>query len=196
MAQDFKEKNDFKRAHFIQMNLFRPCFKAKSFDLVISNGVLHHTSDPFLAFQTISSLVRPGGYLLVGLYHKYGRIMNDLRRFLFHLTKDKFQFLNAYLRNKSLSEAKRTAWFMDQYKNPHESKHTINEIIRWINNIGFRYINSIPQTIPFTGFSGNEKLFESSRVGNMFERWLVDIGMMFSGRREGGFFIVISQSQK
>ena len=60
LANDFKQKNKLDRAHFFQMNLFRPFFKPESFDLVISNGVLHHTSDPRLAFQSISRLVKPG----------------------------------------------------------------------------------------------------------------------------------------
>ena len=59
MATAFKQQNDCDRAHFVQMNLFRPAFKPGSFDLVISNGVLHHTSDPFLGFKSISRLVRP-----------------------------------------------------------------------------------------------------------------------------------------
>ena len=56
LAQEFKNRNNLERARFYQMNLFRPCFKPETFDLVISNGVLHHTSDPFLAFKSISGL--------------------------------------------------------------------------------------------------------------------------------------------
>lgn len=127
LADDFKEKNDLQRAHFYQMNLFRPSFKPQSFDLVISNGVLHHTSDPFLAFQSIANLVKPNGYILIGLYHKYGRLVTDLRRLIFNLTKDHLKFLDPRTINKNISRAKRNAWFTDQYKNPHESKHTVEE---------------------------------------------------------------------
>ena len=58
LATAFKTQNELDRAHFLQMNLFRPCFKPASFDLVISNGVLHHTADPFLGLQSISRLVK------------------------------------------------------------------------------------------------------------------------------------------
>src|SRR5438093_9887951 len=78
LAQRFKERNQLGRVMFIQMNLFRPVLKPESFDLVISNGVLHHTADPFLAFQRISALVKPNGYILIGLYHTYGRLLTDL----------------------------------------------------------------------------------------------------------------------
>ena len=53
MATAFKEQNELDRAQFLQMNLFRPAFKPGTFDLVISNGVLHHTSDPLLGFKSI-----------------------------------------------------------------------------------------------------------------------------------------------
>ena len=103
LACEFKNRNNLKRAHFCQMNLFRPCFKRETFDMVISNGVLHHTSDPFLGFRTISSLIKPGGFMLVGLYHKYGRLITDLRRLIFKLSKDKLKFLDRRSVNSDIS---------------------------------------------------------------------------------------------
>ena len=80
LGQRFKQQHGLSRAHFVQMNLFRPVFAPGSFDLVISNGVLHHTAEPFRAFRSISTLVKPGGYILVGLYHRWGRLITDFRR--------------------------------------------------------------------------------------------------------------------
>ncbi len=131
------------------MNLFRPCFKPASFDLVISNGVLHHTADPFLGLQSISRLVKPGGYLLVGLYHKYGRLATDIRRWVFNATNDRFMFLDRHAVDSRVSAAKRRSWFMDQYKNPHESKHTVGEVLGWLERIGFEFVHAIPKTVPF-----------------------------------------------
>ena len=196
MAQEFKNKNDLKRAHFYQMNLFRPCFKPQSFDMVISNGVLHHTSDPFLAFKSVSALVRPKGYILVGLYHKYGRLITDFRRLIFKATKDKLKFLDGRTVNEDISVSKRNAWFMDQYKNPHESKHTVGEVLYWLDKTGFKFIHSIPKTVPFEPIKESEQLFNPDRIGNWFERALVNIGMMFKGGKEGGFFIIIAQKMK
>jgi ubiquinone/menaquinone biosynthesis C-methylase UbiE len=193
MGQEFKEKNALKRACFYQMNLFRPCFKPGSFDLVISNGVLHHTSNPFLAFKTISRLVRPNGYIMVGLYHKYGRLITDTRRRIFYITKDKFKFLDRRIVNKDISQAKRDAWFMDQYKNPHESKHTVGEVLKWLNETGYTFVNSIPKTNILKGFGETERLFKPDKVGSLFERFLVNIGMSFKGGSEGGFFVVIAK---
>ena len=106
MATSFKGQNELDRAHFLQMNLFRPCFKPASFDLVISNGVLHHTSDPLLGFKSIARLVKPGGYILVGLYHRYGRLATDIRRALFRATNDRFMFLDRHATDQRVSAGK------------------------------------------------------------------------------------------
>jgi SAM-dependent methyltransferase len=194
LGQQFKQANHLGRVHFLQMNLFRPAFKPASFDLAISNGVLHHTSDPFLAFETIAELVRPGGYVLVGLYHRYGRLVTDFRRWVFRLSGDRFTFLDPNLRQRALRSAKRRAWFMDQYKTPHESKHTIGEVIGWLERTGLRFVRSLPSSKPFQPPSHAESLFEPEQPGNAFERALVELGMVRGGSREGGFFVVIGRT--
>jgi SAM-dependent methyltransferase len=196
MAKNFKDANCLTRAHFYQMNLFRPCFKPQSFDLVISNGVLHHTSDPFLAFKSISDLVKPNGYILIGLYHKYGRLATDIRRVIFNITKDKLKILDQHASNKNISQAKRNAWFMDQYHNPHESKHTVKEVLHWLDSTNFKFIHSIPKTVPFKNIDQQEKLFKPDKLGSAFERFIVNAGMVLKGHREGGFFIIIAKKSK
>jgi SAM-dependent methyltransferase len=192
MAQKFKEKNDLKRAHFFQMNLFRPCFAPGKFDLVICNGVLHHTGDPFLGFRTIATLVKPRGYIMISLYHKYGRLTTDLRRGVFRLTRDRLRGLDPRMHEK-ISEARKTAWYMDQYKNPHESKHTIGEVLGWLKETGFSFVKSIPKTVPLAPFKESEKLFVKDELGGWLSRSIVELGMMVTASRDGGLFILIAQ---
>lgn len=193
LASRFKELNELKRAYFCQMNLFNPCFKKETFDLVISNGVLHHTSDPLLGFMTIANLVKPGGYILIGLYHKYGRLATDIRRLIFKYSKDRFKFLDRRVVSQGIDEIRRQAWYLDQYKNPHESKHTVGEVLKWLDQSGLEFIHSIPKTTLFEGVSESEKLFKADRLGNVFERFLQDVAMIFPGHKEGGFFTVIAK---
>jgi SAM-dependent methyltransferase/uncharacterized protein YbaR (Trm112 family) len=191
MAQGFKERNDLKRARFFQMNLFRPCFKPGQFDLVISNGVLHHTADPFLAFRTISTLVKPKGYILIGLYHKYGRLTTDIRRGILKMTRDRVNLDRRMSEN--ISAARKKSWYMDQYKNPHESKHTVEEVLGWLKQTGFTFVKSIPKTVPFESFSESEKLFAPDALGSWLSRSLVEMGMAVTACRDGGLFIVIAR---
>jgi SAM-dependent methyltransferase len=193
LAQNFKEKNRIANAAFLQMNLFRPVFKPESFDLVVCNGVLHHTSDPFLGFQTISKLVKNDGFIVIGLYNTYGRLFTDSRRAIFRLTGNRLKFLDPHLRNRNVGKAKKNAWFMDQYKHPHESKHTIGEVIEWFDSSGFEFVNSIPKATAFSSFQENEKLFEANPAGSAFDHFLVQLGMVLTGGREGGFYLMIGR---
>ncbi len=42
------------------------------FDLVVSNGVIHHTTDPRLALRELVRVLKPGGTIILGLYGKTG----------------------------------------------------------------------------------------------------------------------------
>jgi len=192
LGEEFKEKNDLRTVHFLQMNLFRPCFKPGTFDLVFCNGVLHHTSDPFLGFESIARLVRPRGYVMIGLYHRYGRTITNIRRQIFRMTGDRFAFLDPNLRRRQTSAPKKRAWFMDQYKHPHESTHTIREVIGWVEKVGLRFVKSIPKTngLPF---SPSERLFAPEPPGTTTQQTFSELAMALSGSQEGGFFIVIAQ---
>ena len=191
LGQGFARDHQLSRVRFVQMNLMRPAFQPASFDLVISNGVLMTTPDPFGAFRTISGLVKPGGYLLIGLYHKYGRLGTDLRRAIFRVTGDRLLFLDPTLRRSQLSEGKRRAWFADQYKHPHEVKHTVAELVGWVEKIGFSFVRSIPRTKLFQPMTGAENLFEVDEQGNALERFLVEVSQAFRGGHDGGFFTII-----
>jgi SAM-dependent methyltransferase len=193
LAQNFKEKNSLKRAGFYQMNLFRPIFKDESFSLVICTGVLHCTSDPFKGFQVISRLVKKGGYIIIGLYNKYGRIITDIRRVVFKILGERFIFLDPRLRKNDISDVKKHTWFLDQYKHPHESKHTIEEVLRWFDSSGFDFINSIPKSEALQAFSEDELLFRQNPRGNWLDHILVQAKLIFTGSGEGGFFLMIGR---
>ena len=193
MGHDFKEKNQIANVCFVQMNLFRPVFRQDTFDLVICNGVLHHTSDPYAGFRSISGLARKGGFLIVGLYNTYGRIPQDIRRFIFKVTGNRLKVLDARLRDSAISDSRKHIWFMDQYKNPHESKHTIAEVLSWFERSGVEFIDSIPKCKVLAPLSPQEKLFEASPRGTGLDHFLVQLGMLLSGGREGGFFVMIGR---
>lgn len=195
LAHEFRERNDIDNACFLQMNLFRPVFRPESFDVVISTGVLHHTSDPFLGFRTILSCVKRGGFIIIGLYNAYGRLTTDLRRLIFRLNGDRFRFLDPRLRSERLDEGRERAWFMDQYKHPHESKHTIGEVLRWFERCGVEFVNGIPKVTASGTFSPEERLFESNSRGSALDHVLVQLSMLLTGGREGGFFIMIGRKK-
>jgi 2-polyprenyl-3-methyl-5-hydroxy-6-metoxy-1,4-benzoquinol methylase len=195
LADGFRQKNNIENVKFVQMNLFKPVMKDESFDLVISNGVLHHTYDPALAFATISKLVKPGGHIAIGLYNKYGRLAMDAKRLIFRLTGDKLLFLDYRMRQKGVDQIRKRTWFRDQYQNPNEYKHTMDEVLGWFGKAGFEYTNSIPK-IDFSGeIEESEQIFSSHPVGTKTQHMLSQLRLVFTGAKEGGFFIMIGRKK-
>ena len=76
------------------MSLFNLFFKKEFFDVIISNGVLHHTENPKLAFMELTKYLKKDGYVIIGLYHRYGRIFTKIRQFLIKVFGDSFKFLD------------------------------------------------------------------------------------------------------
>jgi SAM-dependent methyltransferase len=195
LGEAFRSAHQINNLALCQMNLFRPAFKTGAFDLVISNGVLHHTSDPRGAFTSISRLVRPGGFIAIGLYNSYARIPTDLRRVLFNVVGDRFAFLDRRLRESGLNAARRRAWFQDQYKNPHESKHTIDEVLRWFDSGGFDFISSIPRT-DGGEVNAEHRLFEPHPRGSALDRMGAQMRMLLAGGQDGGLFVMIGRKRR
>ena len=46
LGENFRKKTNIENLFFLKMSLFNLCFKKDFFDVIISNGVLHHTSKP------------------------------------------------------------------------------------------------------------------------------------------------------
>jgi SAM-dependent methyltransferase len=195
LATRFKQAHDVPSVGFLQMNLFRPAFRPGTFDVVISNGVLHHTGDPRGGFTSILRCLRPGGFIIIGLYNTYARLTTDARRLVFRLTGDRLTFLDPRLRRVALNAGRRRAWFRDQYKHPHESKHSFDEVLGWFEDSGVEFVASIPRCVATERFSADERLFASRARGSAFDRLVVQIGMLLSGGREGGFFTMIGRKK-
>ena len=195
LAEGFRASNNIGNVRFYQMNLFKPIFNPASFHLLICQGVLHHTGDPYLGFQRLVPLVKDNGYIIVGLYNKYGRLITDLRRLVFKLLRDRFKFLDPRLRSTDRGKLKRDAWFNDQYKHPHESKHTIGEVLRWFDENGIEFVNSIPHPKPFSPITKEEKLFRSTPRGNFMQHLAVQLFSIINGYREGGLFIMVGKKR-
>jgi carbamoyltransferase len=192
LAQRFKIEHELERATFAQMNLFQPALKDDFFDVVISNGVLHHTSDCRGAFRRISRLARPGGYVVVGLYSAYSRKLHYARRALFRWTGLTNAWLDPHLARVGAA-GKREAWFQDQYCHPRESCHTLDEVLGWMEESGLEFINSIPKPMPGPAIAQDERLFAPRSQGNGISRFLSQLGSLGNGYREGGFFVIIGR---
>jgi ubiquinone/menaquinone biosynthesis C-methylase UbiE len=193
----FGERHGIDNCIFVNGDLINDPFLANHFDLVWCSGVLHHTENAEKGFKTIAKWVCPDGYVIIGLYNFYGRMRTVFRQLLYRsLGKSKFgksllSILDPVLR-KRVSESRKKAWFRDQYENPVESLHTLDEVLQWFDASGIEFISSIPacDTSPID----YENIFSKKSRGNKATRLLSQILMLFlrSGS-EGGLFLVIGK---
>jgi len=192
-ANGFKNRFDLKRVRFCQGNLFHIPLKSESFDYVFCNGVLHHTGDAYRGFREAVRLLKPGGFFILGLYNTYGRLLLDLRRVIFQVTKNRFRGLDALLRRKGTSSKKKLIWFKDQYEHPHETKHSVDEVLGWFRAEGLEYINALPPIRAAESFDPKAPLFEAKVPGGRLDHLLAQIGWVFTKDKEGGFFLLIGR---
>jgi len=193
LAVGFRDRFGINNAHFVQMNLFDPFFRDHSFDVVVSNGVLHHTADAAAAFRSIERLVKPGGYIVVGLYNWLGRLPTLWLRSLVHTFGDAAALVDSRMRSEH-NLGRRKAWLMDQYRHPHETKHSISEVLRWFDQSGFEFMSCIP-TIGDLDFTDDMNLLEPHPRGTRLDRFSTELEMLLSGGIDGGLYIMIGRKR-
>ena len=170
LGNEFSKKNKINNVKFVNADIFDDVFNNKSFDFIWTNGVLHHTKNPSLAFDLISKYLKNNGYILLGLYNKYGRLRTLFRRILYKIFGPTLiKILDPTLRNiKKGNDRQIEAWIRDQYEHPVESLHTLDEVLMWFKKNNIEFINSVPSC----NFNDNKALnhFEKSSKGNFFSR--------------------------
>lgn len=194
LGNEFSKKNKINNVKFVNADIFDDVFNNKSFDFIWTNGVLHHTKNPSLAFDLISKYLKNNGYILLGLYNKYGRLRTLFRRILYKIFGPTLiKILDPTLRNiKKGNDRQIEAWIRDQYEHPVESLHTLDEVLMWFKKNNIEFINSVPSC----NFNDNKalNLFEKSSKGNFFSRLYSQISMLFNNLgADGGLFIVIGK---
>lgn len=186
LANNFKKKNNIHGINFVETDIFNHCFKENIFDVIISNGVLHHTADPYLAFQNLTKLLKKDGIIILGLYNKISRLKNSLIKYLAKVFGEKaIGIFDKIYKNKNGRAAK--AWKMDQYFHPLEKRYNFTEIHDWFKKNGIEFINSIPS------YNNEIKSFEKVKnIGDRMDRFNIEIKDLIENE-EGGLFIFIGK---
>jgi 2-polyprenyl-3-methyl-5-hydroxy-6-metoxy-1,4-benzoquinol methylase len=72
-AKRFSQQNHIKNIQYHKSNFFEFA-PNKKYDLIISNGVLHHMPDYKSAIELLKTYLVPGGELVLGIYNNYGKL--------------------------------------------------------------------------------------------------------------------------
>jgi SAM-dependent methyltransferase len=190
VGADAARRYGIDRVLFVETDLHRPGLKPRAFDIVYSSGVLHHTPDPRVAFRAVADLVRPGGFLIVGVYNTIARLPLRMRRAIARLTRFRVVPFDPVLRDRRDEPERHEAWRRDQYQHPEEHSHTVAEVTRWFRENGLEYLRSFPSTVLD---DDSEQLFARAADDWRVERWIAQVAWTSTLGHEGGLFVSIGR---
>jgi len=167
------------------------------FDYLLCLGVLHHTQDAYQAFKNILPLLKPNGMIAIGMYNKIGRVPLRIRKILsktifYNNNRIKEWFIKMQIENTKDKE-RATGWWNDQYLHPHETTHTVGEVLGWFKKNNIKYYQSIPSLNPFDNDILDIKGVWNSPA-NIYPyfplRFYKQLSWIWKTHKEGGYWIM------
>ena len=145
----------------VQGSVLEPPFQEGSFDLVFSDGVIHHTPDAHAAYRARARLVKPGGALYVWVYPREGflreRVFGTARAvttrlpgFAVRLLSFAAAPLTLFVRSYSGTRLGPATWaecaqvVHDWIAPPLQSHHTWEEVAGWAAEAGLEDCERLP----------------------------------------------------
>jgi SAM-dependent methyltransferase len=129
----------------------------ESYDIVISLGVIHHTSNMEKAFELKSNYLKKGGFLVLGVGNVAGGFQRNLQRaIIYHFAKSEEDIVSfaeelfpEHLdRAEKFGGRERKAIIYDTYVNPKIDTPSITNILGWFLRNGLTMYSSWPPIIP------------------------------------------------
>ena len=197
LALNFAKHNNITNIKFVNADIFDDVLSEKYFDFIWCNGVLHHTKNPYKAFEITVKSLKNNGYVLVGLYNKIGRLRTLIRKYASKIFGIKFlELFDPTLKHLKLSDNEKKSWINDQYFHPIESLHTLDEVLDWFKKNNIEYISSIP-ACDFEYYQNYGNIFEKKPKGDIHSRLFNQILMIFNKLgSDGGLFVVIGKKNE
>ena len=144
------------QARFLEGSLFSLSLP-DTYDLVICEGVLHHTADKAQGFARLARYVGPDGYFVLGVGNRAGYFQSNLQRLvLYHYaeTAEALEALAPRFFPEHLERAMRfggrteRAIIYDSYVNPKIDTTPVVEVLRWFHDAGLTLYSSWPDLLP------------------------------------------------
>lgn len=136
-----KKNYNYKNISFKKQNVLNLNFRNNSFDIVFSNGVLHHTSDFRKGIKELHRICKPGGYIYLylygsgGLYWAARKEMNKLIKSIPQDYSQKVLDLIGMPTNRFI--------FMDNWYVPYERHCSHKEIYNIFKLLGVDFIEKM-----------------------------------------------------
>ena len=121
---------------FLQGSLLDVPFEDESFDVVWSNGVLHHTEDPDRTLREITRVLKPGGWMWLYLYGSGG-----VYWYMVDWVRDLLAGIEAseciYQLRMQQVPVRRIAEWLDDWKVPFLRRYTVADVRARLLELGF-----------------------------------------------------------
>lgn len=127
---------------------------SESIDLVFCSGVLVAIPDPWQAYQELVRILKPGGYIVLVLYHKYGRFLHGVKRGIVNILEPKDVDRRVRLGDKlfgrsmhKMADDEQVPYegvLYDQFGLLCESRYSVGDALRWFNKTGIDYRGTWP----------------------------------------------------
>jgi len=153
------------------------------FDIVISDGVLHHTADPFAALRWCADHTKPNGLILFSLVNVWGRfwwfgaarlIARLLGRGDLHKRARYGELLFGWTRRGQEGTAgespfyrARSSWAYDWFANPRWALLSPAQVSRWLSSLGLAHLAAIWRALSGQGPRGMALYWLLTRQPNM-----------------------------
>lgn len=142
----------------------------RRFDIVLSEGVIHHTADKQQGFAKLASFLKPDGYVVLGVGNAAGCFQRALQRvILFRFADDEGEivavaerlFKEHIDRAARYGQRSRRAIIFDSFVNPKVDFPSVAEVLHWFAEAGLRLYSTWPPILPpALGDSGMRSTFE------------------------------------
>ncbi len=189
-AAEFKRRHGLSNCNLLHGSAVDlPC-RDETFDLVICQGALRHSTEPAVALRAILRMLRPGGYLICSLYNRAGRMPVSLRRLgsrLFRGTpRDP---------DRRRPDATEGAGSSERGAAPAESRQTIDQVLGWFEQCGIEFLRGVPPVRFGERWDPSASLFRRAPRGSRIGRWMTQAGWMLTAGRHGGVFDLIGRKR-
>ena len=135
-------------------------FSAKNkYDMVISEGVLHHTNNPKLGFEKLIKNLKKDGFCVLQLAFDYSHFQRSLHRYIINYllidnAKSDVEEISNELFSETINRAlkfggrSKKQIIYDFYTNPKHKGINLQDIFKWFKNNNIKYYSSYPMIEP------------------------------------------------
>ena len=162
-TRDLQQKYNLKNLELHQLPIERVGQLARSFDLIVCTGVLHHLPDPDLGLRALRDVLRPQGAMRLMVYARYGRagiymIQEYCRLLGIGATEDDLRDLGSTLAAlpadhpispvlRKAKDFRKPEAMADALLHPQDRAYSVPELYAWLDrcNMSFgRWIEQAP----------------------------------------------------